>query len=408
VAVESALKNALRLGDQFLVRKLIKSINTDSEYEDIKLREQGAITSWKILNNPYLLGDSKHGSPSGYLISYVYPFEGLPDGGLVFEKSLPVKQIITVFLAFLILTILLFKIAEGAIFGLVRELVKPIELFANELVSTEAECASVDQILSEIDCGGSYQELDQAIVRVKQMAKQVQALERSQAESKKDFAVAELAKSVAHDIRSPLSAIAAGISRIENVDPQLFELISAANSRLQDIASNLLVAHKTRSAPVISRTDSVVDKPIHSFCLRQAIDNVVGEKQLEFGDRDVVFIVDSIRYSGDLCLGSKAEFERMLSNLLNNSVQALVGHGFIKITLFTSGAYHQLRIEDNGCGIPQDYLARIGERNFSYGKTDGNGVGVFYAKQLVTSMKGRFEISSLQNVGTRVSINLPA
>lgn len=407
IAIENALRNALRVGDQFLVRRLITSINTDSEYEDIKLQTKYSIVSWKGLNRPYSSVTSRSRGSDNFLISYSYAMDEASNSSLIFERKLPVRKIFVGLLLFLALAFFLFRLVKVAISSLVQELVRPIEIFANELASTKH--ADVNRLILKIDRGASYQELDQAIVQVQQLAIQVQALERSQAENLKALAVADLAKRVAHDIRSPLSAIAVGISRIESADPQLFRLISAANSRLQEIASNLLVTSRTHiEMPTHVQLDELTDKAFHTFCLRRTIESVVEEKKLEFSEYDVNFVIDAERYSGDFCLGSKIEFERMLSNLLNNSIQALTGHGLIKVTLFTSHSHHQLRIEDNGCGIPQDYLAKIGERNFSYGKKDGNGIGIFSAKQFIESLNGRFEISSLQNVGTRISIQLPA
>lgn len=70
----------------------------------------------------------------------------------------------------------------------------------------------------------------------------------------------------------------------------------------------------------------------------------------------------------------------------------------------------QLKITDNGRGIPHDILSKIGCKGFSFGQqnhtTAGSGLGVHNAIELIKSWGGEFYISSRINVGTEVVIKL--
>jgi signal transduction histidine kinase len=60
---------------------------------------------------------------------------------------------------------------------------------------------------------------------------------------------------------------------------------------------------------------------------------------------------------------------------------------------------------DNGKGIPADVLSRSGEEGFSFGKSNGNGLGVHFAKRKMLEWGGDLQISSHAGRGTMVSLS---
>jgi signal transduction histidine kinase len=67
-----------------------------------------------------------------------------------------------------------------------------------------------------------------------------------------------------------------------------------------------------------------------------------------------------------------------------------------------------IEVEDTGMGIPQKYLDKVFEPYFTYGKADGTGLGLALAKKIVEDHRGRMTITSVEGVGTTVTITLPA
>jgi signal transduction histidine kinase len=108
----------------------------------------------------------------------------------------------------------------------------------------------------------------------------------------------------------------------------------------------------------------------------------------------------------------KGELSRALSNLINNSVEAIdQGQGIVWISLACNGSENVIQIRDNGKGIPTKHLLDLGSPGFSFGKGDldqsGNGLGLFHAKTTIENLGGRIKIESTEGLGTTISLILP-
>lgn len=209
-----------------------------------------------------------------------------------------------------------------------------------------------------------------------------------------------LARQIAHDIRSPLSALNIAVSRMANISPDLLSIFKDSVKRINEIANQLLSASKTISKSS-SREIQNLSAEVHSI-----LNLTVGEKKLNVdGIKKIAFIKDY----GNKPVFVKAdatEFQRMISNLINNSIEAIEDGGIITIAVRDYRNKVQISITDDGKGIPEHVLEKIGEKNFSFGKekieSAGSGLGVFHAKNLVNSYGGQFVINSKLNIGTMI------
>jgi len=102
------------------------------------------------------------------------------------------------------------------------------------------------------------------------------------------------------------------------------------------------------------------------------------------------------------------EFHSILSNLINNSVDAIgkrVGRVSVSATL--EAEQISIRVKDNGKGIPEDILGNVFNRGFSYAKINGTGYGLHHAKGFIEKWGGTIGIRSDIKNGTTVSLRLP-
>ena len=217
-----------------------------------------------------------------------------------------------------------------------------------------------------------------------------QTLERDRWE-----ATNRLAKQVAHDIRSPLSALNMLVSSVKEMPEEQRSLLRTVSRRINDIANNLLKAENS---------DARV------FLASLALNLIVSEKRLQFSDRVGLKISRDFQDSSktNFLSLSQVELTRAISNLINNSVEAEATH--IRVRLFLESNWTVIEITDDGHGIPPEHLARLGDRGFSQGKTgtdSGSGIGVHHARSLVENAGGKFAVSSTVGTGTSVSIRLP-
>lgn len=94
-------------------------------------------------------------------------------------------------------------------------------------------------------------------------------------------------------------------------------------------------------------------------------------------------------------------------SLLQNAFEA--GKGPVRLAVEASPSRLVLRVEDEGCGMPPEVLARAGEPYFST-KTPGAGLGLglFIARSLSEQMGGRLRLESSPGRGTRATVEVDA
>ncbi|MGU8379015.1 sensor histidine kinase [Clostridium perfringens] len=105
---------------------------------------------------------------------------------------------------------------------------------------------------------------------------------------------------------------------------------------------------------------------------------------------------------------NELDFQRIVSNILRNSVEALDGSGSIKINTYYSFNYFVLKIRNNGPKIPDKILNKIFDTGFTTkeNKESNNGFGLAIVKELVESYNGKIQVSSTDEF-TEFTIYLP-
>lgn len=227
--------------------------------------------------------------------------------------------------------------------------------------------------------------------------------------------IANLATQVSHDIRSPLAALEMIASQIGDIPEDKRLIIRNSINRIRDIANSLTL--KSEKKDTIDN-DSVKNNGLNqskafetqSELLMTIIDLIVTEKRLQYRDQIGIQIEfnQSTESYGLFSKINTTEFKRVLSNIINNSVESFYNQeGKVLIELQTSANLNTIVITDNGRGIPQDILTKLGERGATFNKESGSGLGLFHAKTMIDSWGGRLELSSTQGIGTVVRILIP-
>lgn len=225
------------------------------------------------------------------------------------------------------------------------------------------------------------------------------------ARNKINNVVSKLAIQVAHDIRSPLAAINMIFANTTEFPENKRIIIRHATSRINDIANNLLSKVKTNCA-LAGKMDDINKNEIELIFL--IIDSIISEKKYEYSNKNIKIElnVEATSYISFAVI-NQITFKRMLSNLLNNSVEALNSNGEINIALRCIDNYIEIVIADNGKGIPEEIIPKVMEEGFSFDKENGAGIGLYYAKQYIEKTNGQLQIKSVVNQGTNLIIKLP-
>lgn len=215
-----------------------------------------------------------------------------------------------------------------------------------------------------------------------------------------------MSQQVAHDIRSPLAALNVISSQIQdssNESSEMKNILNISIQRINDISNDLLKQVKAANAkpePILTALDKLVE-------------DIITEKNIILTSENM----NPISFSKDFLKGVTAEiipqeFSRVLSNLLNNSIEAIDKKtGLIKITGRCNANFMVLTISDNGKGIPSSVLSKLGELGASFGKNNengsGSGIGLYHAKKTMELFGGTLNIESEENKGTNLILKLP-
>lgn len=225
--------------------------------------------------------------------------------------------------------------------------------------------------------------------------------ERKQAEelirrSEKLSVVGQLAAGVAHEIRNPLTTLR-GFVQLQKAkglgNPQHYDLMISELDRINFIVSEFMVLAKPQA------------NFFHYRNPRRIIEDIV----MLLGPQATL---NDIRMSTDFeeaipeikC--EENQLKQVLINLLKNSMEAMPEGGDIRILLKNADESRvMIRIMDEGCGISEEQLARLGEP-FYTNKETGNGLGLMVSQQIIANHKGHLLIRSELGKGTCVDIIL--
>lgn len=256
--------------------------------------------------------------------------------------------------------------------------------------------ADLLQVLKNIETAKD----DIKIVELQQIASTLEETQNVKLAFEKQKALNQISKQVSHDIRSPLSALNYLIESQKNIPLDDLVLIKKSLKRINDIANDLLSESRATTAVEKSEVETVV--------MSEYLKDLISEKTIEYKSHDLVsisFRVDNVAIGKKSRL-IKKEFSRVLSNLVNNAVEAMGFKGHVQIELSFFESKNFIRIKDCGGGMPADLLATIGKKEIST-KSSGNGIGIFHAVAAIKSQGGDISFKNIEN-GLEVTISLDA
>lgn len=119
-----------------------------------------------------------------------------------------------------------------------------------------------------------------------------------------------------------------------------------------------------------------------------------------------VAIVDQTGIIPLVSIDSEA-IEMVFMNLMTNAFEAVGKNGVIKVASSISGGYISLIFEDNGKGIPREFMDKSLFMPFKSTKKNGFGVGLYQCKTILEAHGGLIEAKSEEGKGTVFTVKLP-
>ncbi len=227
--------------------------------------------------------------------------------------------------------------------------------------------------------------------------------EKKKIDEAKMQAAWDTANQVVHDIQSPLSAYRTALDMIRDEIPEERRvLFRDIYSRLSGITASLSKQMKT----VKDQGEDI--REVKSVqLLSSLLDSLIAEKRLQFQSKlgvNILFDLNGQSY-GVFSSVTPNDFKRVLSNLVNNAVEA-TEKGSVSVSLVKDGEYATVSIKDSGKGMSKEELTKLGIKGVSW-KENGSGLGFSFAKKCVESWSGLIEVESEVGRGTIVHVRLP-
>lgn len=292
-----------------------------------------------------------------------------------------------------------------------RALLRPLDEFVANLRKIETEWPiPVEDFNSRLVPAKANSEVKVLLNVLRTSLVKLIASQEAHEKEAKFSALGKQAAQVAHDIRSPLAAMDSITKDIAHLPEEKRVIIRSAVGRIRDIANDLI--ERNRQLPKDAEPPGqggVAAEPLSAQLLSALIESAVTEKRLQFRSKldveiDARFERDSYGLFARIQPG---EFKRVMSNILNNAVEALESTGSVIILITPANGLISVSVKDSGKGIPPAILERLGGRGETHGKDGGSGLGLYHAKSTVGSWGGTVDVRSEPGKGTTVEIKLP-
>jgi len=225
-------------------------------------------------------------------------------------------------------------------------------------------------------------------------------LERKVAEGERLAALGQMAATVAHEVKNPLSAIKS-IAQVMSEDEGLknqhardLSLIVSETDRLSKSVTQLLsFASKRPPAAPPSRADELLRSVSNLF-------------RADAEERKITLQCRA-NTNADLDGVQSAAVRDALSNLLLNALQSTPAGGCVMIESLADGAEIVFAVTDSGPGIPRELAAKIWEPFFTT-RQRGTGLGLAIVRKRMEEAGGSAQLAPSQNgSGARFELRLP-
>ena len=248
--------------------------------------------------------------------------------------------------------------------------------------------------------------LEDALVKVEVFANQMEDLAEERAEKLKDAerfaAIGATAGMVGHDIRNPLQAIVGDLYLLES------DLASMPDGEEKE--------DMKESLATIKKSVEYIDKIVQDLQdYARPIKPVAQET--DFGElcSEVLFKDD---FPENICatywVDEKARkvfadpelLRRVLTNLINNAIQAMPEGGKLEIRAFEKDGDYIITVEDSGVGIAEEVKPKLFIPLFTT-KSKGQGFGLAVVKRLTEALGGMVTVESEEGKGAKFLVRLP-
>ncbi|MDP4164031.1 MAG: HAMP domain-containing sensor histidine kinase, partial [Bacillota bacterium] len=212
-------------------------------------------------------------------------------------------------------------------------------------------------------------------------------------------AIGQLAASVAHEIRNPMTVVKGFLQIFLSKDHLSQEELSYIKLMLDELNRAELIINDYLS---LAKPDFDSIEKIEANDLASNVMELMNSFAMMYTNIELnTILIDDVWLKGN-----QNELKQVLINIVKNGIEALETRGSLTMTVKESALYGIFEIRDTGSGMTDEEIRKIGSAFYSL-KEKGTGIGLMVCYQIVERMKGRIEVSSKIGEGTTFSIFIP-
>lgn len=205
-----------------------------------------------------------------------------------------------------------------------------------------------------------------------------------------------LVRSLAHEIRNPLTNINLAIHQLEDETDEekktYTEIVKRNSKRINDLISELM----NLSTPSSKKYEQMELNHVVRSALMNAMDRIELKK---------IGVSENLVERKVFIQGDKEKIETALLNIIINAVEAMeTGKGKLEVQTSVSERTARIKIRDNGVGIPPENLSYLFQPYFTQ-KKNGMGLGLANTHSVIKAHNGSIDVESTLGAGSTFIVN---
>ncbi|MDH4616174.1 sensor histidine kinase [Brevibacillus sp. AY1] len=221
------------------------------------------------------------------------------------------------------------------------------------------------------------------------------------AQNEKITTMSHVAASLVHEVRNPLTAVKGFLKLIKEAPDDLPKVEQYITICLDEVKRTeaILSDYLSISKPLSER---------HERIDLSAQITTIHDVMFPFATMNNVELEVQAPQTPVLIMANPDEIKQVLVNFIKNAVEACSHSAQGKVTLLLKTEESQaiLEIKDNGIGMSEKEMSRLGSIYFST-KSSGTGLGLTYSYNAIHVMGGKVAVNSIPRIGTTFTISFP-
>ncbi|MEQ8927277.1 MAG: ATP-binding protein [Fulvivirga sp.] len=223
----------------------------------------------------------------------------------------------------------------------------------------------------------------------------------------------ELVGNVSHDLRTPLAVIHGYIETLIIKKDHLtteerekyLTIILESTEKLKKLVNELFELSKLEAKQVVPNKEP--------FYIQDLINDLVHKYQVLAQEKDIIIQASTeASHSNMMVVADVSLIERVLQNLIDNALKFTPRHGLVTLQIDHTDQNVEIKVSDNGPGIPKEQIPfifdryHIGDKRISLDKNN-TGLGLAIVKKILEIHDATIELTSRINQGTTFKFQLP-